>query len=1396
MALALFDRVQETTTTTGTGSLALAGAVSGFQSFAVVGNTNTCYYTIVDGSEWEVGIGTYSTTGPTLARTTVLSNSSGNTSPITLTSGSKQVFLTYPAEKSVNLDASDNVSPLGTVNSGTWQGTTVGVAYGGTGVTASSGANSVMIRDANQNVSVNRLNQANTQTTAAGGTTTLTAASTYSQTLKNTGSQIYQMPDATTLATGVAFIFNNNATGLLTLQDYAAGAIGTITSGGAAELVLLDNSTVGGTWDVHGFLPEAVTWGTNALELGTTIVTGGTWNGGTVQSGYGGTGLTTFAGANNALYSTGSSTLTAGTLPVLAGGTGTTTPSLVAGANITVTGTWPNQTIDASGGGGGGAQIGEIYIGTDAPSTGTWLETGEYYSKATYPNLASAVGDVEDYKNIQVPQSNLFQATTPPSSSTYRIYCTATNGTTTVIIGNGGFKYSTDGLNWTPALYGTNTISFEGIRYLNGNFVAFGTSGTVIYSADGISWKSSYNPGANVIQDIAFGSGVYVAINNSVGSQSGGVWYSSDLITWTQPEQILLVNFSRIAYGNGVFVACGVSGVTYSSPNGITWTLRSAGSATVNDVVFINNEFVQVGAGGSYYRSTDGASWSSVATGAADHQSVIYQNGIYVLFGSGCTIRISTDGITYSSFVLSGYNRNGVNILLRAIVWNGTNFIGVSNAAGIWFAGTSNGTYWAPVIDSYGGTFSDVSVIAGNTIGFGSATIRLAGGARYIAMSFGWAYQSGILNTTFLPAPQIIAYDSGLNLYVAASTNGITYYSSDAETWTAASVPSVNLLGASSAACENGRFFILSLQATSQSFFTSANGTSWTSIFLGVAAVMTSVAYGAGVWVVVGQSRIVSSPDGTTWTARVTTGTFTSVIFANGLFVAVGVSGVCQTSTDGITWTSRTLNVSTNTMWKVVYDNSLFVATGAGGYVTRSANGLTWTAVTFTSFIGYSIAYSAPLGLWCIVGSTGGIATSPDAATWTIRSNNAETTVTYYNVFWQSGQFYIGTSAGYRTSANGIVWLRESSARWGLNTYYTGYAGGKFVMVDNVSIQSSADGVTWKIANNINVERAISDAPTRFYKLGGYYYTCSVSQMCISSDGITWRLQRFPAYGARRMAYSGSVWLMVVPSTTNFMPTSVYRSTDGVNWSKVASFGQRIFFSGTQPGVAGLVYASGRFVLVFDGQNSLYGNQSAIYTSTDGLSWAPTSMSLTPVPRTVASDGTNIVLTSSNFYQLFKSSDGGLNWELLSMAAGEVTYTNGVWVFAHPNTANVSFISTDLVTFKGLAIPQAALTAYSKNGYLHLYSNTAKFLAKNDNPAFVTQSMNGNALTGYTSIGSDYADPVERGNTLLVPSATLENRYPWLAAEIPAFSYNTATTFWVPTYGSGGGQKAWIYAGP
>jgi hypothetical protein len=100
MALVLADRVQETTTTTGTGTITLAGAVSGFQSFAVIGTGNTTYYTITSGVDWEVGVGTYTAAGTTLARTTVLASSAGGLARISLT-GTSNVFVVYPAGKAI-----------------------------------------------------------------------------------------------------------------------------------------------------------------------------------------------------------------------------------------------------------------------------------------------------------------------------------------------------------------------------------------------------------------------------------------------------------------------------------------------------------------------------------------------------------------------------------------------------------------------------------------------------------------------------------------------------------------------------------------------------------------------------------------------------------------------------------------------------------------------------------------------------------------------------------------------------------------------------------------------------------------------------------------------------------------------------------------------------------------------------------------------------------------------------------------------------------------------------------------------------------------------------------------------------------------------------------------------
>jgi hypothetical protein len=116
MALVIKDRVKELTTTSGTGAVSLLGSPTGYQTFtSAIGNGNTTYYAIVDNTsgDWEVGLGTYTSATTSLSRDTVLSSSNAG-SLVSFSSSSKDVFVTYPADKSIYDDASGNVIALGT----------------------------------------------------------------------------------------------------------------------------------------------------------------------------------------------------------------------------------------------------------------------------------------------------------------------------------------------------------------------------------------------------------------------------------------------------------------------------------------------------------------------------------------------------------------------------------------------------------------------------------------------------------------------------------------------------------------------------------------------------------------------------------------------------------------------------------------------------------------------------------------------------------------------------------------------------------------------------------------------------------------------------------------------------------------------------------------------------------------------------------------------------------------------------------------------------------------------------------------------------------------------------------------------------------------------------------
>lgn len=231
MALVLADLVQENTSTTGTGTLTLTGAVSGYQTFAAIGNANITYYRIKSGTDSEIGIGTYTAAGTTLSRDTVLYSSAGGTTKITVAGGAT-VACVYPAEKAIYADA-------------------------------------------NGNASIENVFLGYTDTTSAGTTTALTAASNYYQKISGTNTQTFTLPDATTLPLGAAFIFDNDSTGTVTVNDFGSTLVDSISSGAIDYLFVESNSTSAGSWGKYSWIPAAYNFSTTTADFGTASVVAG-----------------------------------------------------------------------------------------------------------------------------------------------------------------------------------------------------------------------------------------------------------------------------------------------------------------------------------------------------------------------------------------------------------------------------------------------------------------------------------------------------------------------------------------------------------------------------------------------------------------------------------------------------------------------------------------------------------------------------------------------------------------------------------------------------------------------------------------------------------------------------------------------------------------------------------------------------------------------------------------------------------------------------------------------------------------------------------------------------------------------------------------------------------------
>ena len=362
-----------------------------------------------------------------------------------------------------------------------------------------SGANSIVLRDTNQNITANSINEGFSNVAAAGTTTTLTVASVPNYVVTGSGGQTYQLPDATTLPNGVNYTFNNNqSSGTIVVKNNATTTIATIQSGGFLEIILLSNSTSAGSWDVHNFAPSNVSWSTNTFDYAGSI-TSATWNGTAVAINRGGTGLSSVGTSGYALVSNGS-ILTYTAFPTgISGYSGYSGYSGISGTNGT------NGTSGFSGYSGisgysgfSGAAGPTVY-----PGAGIANSTGSAWGTSYTTSGSGTVVALNNTPTLTNPTITNYVETPYTANSSTAITLALTNGTVQIITltGNATITMPTavSGKSFTLLLKqdatGSRTVTWSTVSWPGGTAPTITSTASkldkYVFISDGTSWFGS-----------------------------------------------------------------------------------------------------------------------------------------------------------------------------------------------------------------------------------------------------------------------------------------------------------------------------------------------------------------------------------------------------------------------------------------------------------------------------------------------------------------------------------------------------------------------------------------------------------------------------------------------------------------------------------------------------------------------------------------------------------------------------------------------------------------------------------------------------------------------------------------------------------------------------------------
>jgi uncharacterized delta-60 repeat protein len=708
-------------------------------------------------------------------------------------------------------------------------------------------------------------------------------------------------------------------------------------------------------------------------------------------------------------------------------------------------------------------------------------------------------------------------------------------------------------------------------------------------------------------------------------------------------------------------------------------------------------------------------------------------------------------GATGSSYFVSPVrSANAGNYTVAVTSAAGTT---VSNAATV----TVNAA--APAFAARGnitGTFGYV-VAAGS-----SATLSVAPTAGSLPITYQWKF-----NGTDIPGATGSTYSlnnwqpANAGAYSVAATNAQGTTVSPADTFYVSPEAGLNWAnprptgnGTTGIIFANNRFVIGGVRGT---LLTSTDGTTWSAGNLTGTNNIAAFAYGNNTYAAIGTlGALYYSADGQNWEPTyqrptAAQGVMNEVVFGLGRFVAVGTEGLVGTSTDGRAWTFTTIPGYTGgSFGGLVLDEDTYYVLTSTNKVLTSTDGTTWTEFSTLPTALNSLALStAPEGGAVAVGPQGRIYTTADGVTWTQRTSG--TTEEFIRVRYLNNQYIAtGTFGALATSPDGVAWtLRNSGTQshlWSID-----YGAGRYVITGQAgnngrNIVTSTDGITWT--------SSITGPYQATHLLGVEYangITVAVGNggaIVTSADLTTWT-QRTSGTSGNLSDVTYALGKFVAISSSN---GAVLTSTDGITWSTQATTGL------PASGLQGIAYdpASGSFVIVGDG--------GLIRTSTDLATWTTRTSPTGAQLRKVFYSGDKLVAVSSAG-EIITAANAGSTWTRTQTGTGrslaDVVFRNNQWVAVGNG---VAFTSSDGTTWTNSTFTPANLVAVKfVNGQFMAFSNNHTFFTSPDGITWTGRSSGAfdpildavevNLPTGYRFVGVGNFGTILTGGAPAMPSA-------------------------------------------